>query len=74
MQAFHTEEDPPYQGRIILAMTGCIWKSKKAPRNTAIPKKIMDRSYYSLYASGRQDDSFAEEDRIVPKLSAMHLQ
>jgi hypothetical protein len=32
MQVIHTAVDPPNHGRIILAIMGWSWKSKKAPR------------------------------------------
>jgi hypothetical protein len=41
MQVLHTADVPPNHGKIILAMTGCTWKRRKAEREIVRAYKTM---------------------------------
>jgi hypothetical protein len=43
MHVLHTEDDPPNQGKIILATTGWIWNSRKAERKTVVANRLIGR-------------------------------
>src|SRR5688572_7633106 len=40
MHIVHTIGTPPYHGRMYFPMTSWIWKRRKAPRNTVMPKIV----------------------------------
>src|SRR4051812_1935787 len=58
MHTVQTDADPPNQGRMILATSGCTWNSRNAERNTVV-------AYRRMF--------FADEFSIPALLSAYSL-
>jgi hypothetical protein len=46
MAALHTAADPPNHGKMILAIRGCTWKSRKALRKIVVAERIIGVARY----------------------------